>query len=153
MAVRMSANFAGEGLGYTLNGKMGPTLDSHRLIELARSQGGEGLQNKIVERLFLAYFTQGKDVSDRGVLVELASDVGVSGAEIFLASDDGKMEVVSAMRESQAMGVTGVPHFFFSYQANGMSEPMNFSLPGAQDVPVFEMVLKKLVTKSRDAKL
>ena len=55
----MQETFRGEGIdGYSLEGKVANTLDSHRLMELAAQQGGAPLQDKLVERLFTAYFTQ-----------------------------------------------------------------------------------------------
>ena len=49
--------FAKEGLSYTMEGKTGNTLNSHRLIALAGGQGPDK-QDKLVEALFRAYFTQ-----------------------------------------------------------------------------------------------
>lgn len=49
--------FAKEGLNYTMEGKTGNTLNSHRLIALAGQQGLDK-QDKLVELLFQAYFTQ-----------------------------------------------------------------------------------------------
>lgn len=49
--------FAKEGLNYSMEGKTGSTLNSHRLIALAGQQGLDR-QDKLVELLFRAYFTQ-----------------------------------------------------------------------------------------------
>lgn len=49
--------FAKEGLDYTMEGKTGNTLNSHRLIALAGQQGLDK-QDQLVELLFKAYFTQ-----------------------------------------------------------------------------------------------
>lgn len=49
--------FAKEGLSYTMDGQTGNTLNSHRLIALAGQQGLDK-QDKLVELLFTAYFTQ-----------------------------------------------------------------------------------------------
>lgn len=51
------------------------TLAAHRLIEVA---GRQGLGEEMAGRLFRAYFAEGRDVSDAGVLAELAAEVGVT---------------------------------------------------------------------------
>ena len=53
----MQETFAKEGLNYSMEGKTGSTLNSHRLIALAGRQGLDK-QDKLVELLFRAYFTQ-----------------------------------------------------------------------------------------------
>ena len=53
----MQETFAKEGLNYSMEGKTGNTLNSHRLIALAGQQGLDK-QDKLVELLFRAYFTQ-----------------------------------------------------------------------------------------------
>ncbi len=50
------------------------TLDAHRLIRWALSAG---VQGKVVDRLFKAYFTEGRDIGDRAVLVDIARDCGL----------------------------------------------------------------------------
>ena len=47
------------------------TLDAHRLIWLA---GREGMQDAVVEALFVAYFTQGRDIGDHDVLADCAAE-------------------------------------------------------------------------------
>ena len=49
--------FAKEGLNFSMEGKTGNTLNSHRLIALAGQQGLDK-QDKLVELLFKAYFTE-----------------------------------------------------------------------------------------------
>jgi predicted DsbA family dithiol-disulfide isomerase len=55
------------------------TLDAHRLIWLA---GREGMQDAVVEALFVAYFTQGRDVGDHAVLADCAAEVGMDRAAV-----------------------------------------------------------------------
>src|SRR3954466_1519161 len=47
------------------------TLDAHRLIRLA---GQEGIQDAVVEALFRAYFTEGRDISDRQTLLDVVAE-------------------------------------------------------------------------------
>ena len=53
----MQDTFAKEGLQYTMDGRTGSTINSHRLIHLAGQQS-TAKQDKLVEALFKAYFTQ-----------------------------------------------------------------------------------------------
>ncbi len=65
------------------------TFQAHRLIWLAEK---EGVQDKMVESLFRAYFTEGRDVGDLSVLVDLAVEAGITEdrARAFLQSFDGE---------------------------------------------------------------
>ena len=60
---------AGQGEGITFNfdkmDRTPNTLDAHRIIWLA---GERGVQDAVVEAMFLAYFTDGGDLSDRATL-------------------------------------------------------------------------------------
>ena len=87
------------------------TLDAHRLIWLAEPQGK---QNELVERLFQAYFTEGRDIGDAGVLADCADAVGVGGALSFLNSDTATAEILEIDRAVREAGVNGVPSFFLN---------------------------------------
>src|SRR5215467_5078372 len=51
------------------------TLDAHRLIAWAQAQGSA---EEVVERLFRAYFIEGRFLGDRDVLVTIAGEAGFS---------------------------------------------------------------------------
>lgn len=57
LAHALQETFAKEGLDYTMEGQTGNTLNSHRLIAFAGRQGPD-VQDRVVEELFKAYFTQ-----------------------------------------------------------------------------------------------
>ena len=61
------------------------TLDSHRLIRWAEA---DGVQDEVVERLFIAYFENGEDIGDIRVLADIADLCGMDGVEV--ARDAGK---------------------------------------------------------------
>src|ERR1700685_1425092 len=50
------------------------TLDAHRLIWLAEKHG---IQDGVVEALFLAYFTEGKDIGCRQTLLDVVGEAGL----------------------------------------------------------------------------
>ncbi len=86
------------------------TVDAHRLV---RWSAAEGVQDDMVERLFAAYFSEGLDVGDAGVLADLAADVGLDGATIAarLAGDEDRELVVAEIENAYRIGVSGVPCF------------------------------------------
>src|SRR5437764_752281 len=63
------------------------TLDAHRLIWLAEK---EGVQDAVVEALFWAYFTDGRDISNGQTLIDVVADAGLDRrkAEDVLNGDD-----------------------------------------------------------------
>ena len=73
---------------------------------------GSGREDDLVEWLLRAYFTEGRDISDVGVLDEIAAAVGLG---LGIASSlDGDDAAAAAVRELQAgaeaVGLRGVPH-------------------------------------------
>jgi predicted DsbA family dithiol-disulfide isomerase len=110
------------------------TLDSHRLIRWA---GGAGLQNEVVERLFTAYFEDGRDIGNRDVLTEIASDAGMDSALVAdLLEQDSDREIIE--REdalAHRMGISGVPTFIFENK---------YMISGAQDAETIASVMDKV---------
>ncbi|PWW22417.1 putative DsbA family dithiol-disulfide isomerase [Geodermatophilus normandii] len=112
---------AGEGLSYDLaNGVSGNTLLAHELTHLAAEHG---LQGEMEERLFAAYFTEGRPVFDVDSLAALAVEVGLDEAEVRAALADSRHRpaVLSDVATARALGATGVPFFVVDreYGASG----------------------------------
>jgi predicted DsbA family dithiol-disulfide isomerase len=109
------------------------TLDAHRLIRLTE---GHGVQGAVVEALFRAYFTEGRDISNRQTLLDVVAEAGLDRheAEALLNSDDG----LEAMEDGDALTrqfrVEGVPFFV----VNG-----TFTLSGAQHPDAFLDVFRQ----------
>ena len=74
MADALRSEGAAEGLTFAFDkiAKTPNTLDSHRLIRWA---GGQGVQGDVVERLFSAYFLDGRDI---GVLFDGPAPQGLA---------------------------------------------------------------------------
>ena len=87
------------------------TIDAHRLIWLA---GKEGVQDPVMEAVFAAYFTQGRDIGDATVLADCAATGGMDRDAVaeFLAGDVAAQEMRAADQAAREAGVNGVPSFF-----------------------------------------
>jgi predicted DsbA family dithiol-disulfide isomerase len=95
------------------------TLDAHRLIALAAK---EGIQDAIVEALFRGYFTEGRNIGDRAVLLDVVAEAGLDRgrAEAFLKNDGGIGDIRQEEAEARRLGVSGVPYFVINGKV-GMS--------------------------------
>jgi predicted DsbA family dithiol-disulfide isomerase len=89
------------------------TLDGHRLIAWAQEQGDAAT---LVERLFGAYFIEGRYIGDRNELARLAAEAGWSedDARAMLQSDALRDEIAGENREAVDVGIQGVPFFIFN---------------------------------------
>ncbi len=95
---------------YDLMTRTPNTLAAHRLAWAARDSG---LQDVLVEGLFRAYFTEGKDISDPIALAEITRTAGLGEGFADQALGDERtlrgVRVLEARAESVGLG--GVPHF------------------------------------------
>ena len=109
------------------------TLDAHRLIRWAASAG---VQAEVADRLFKAYFVEGRDIGDRAVLIEIAGECGLDANLVEkLLADGADVDLVrQEVEQAQAMGVSGVPFFIF----NG-----RIGVPGAQEPSVLRQAMEQ----------
>ena len=89
------------------------TMDAHRLLRWAQI---EGKQPEIAEALFMAYWSEGRDVGDHQVLAEVAAANGMNREKVLkaLGTDLDKNEVLKETTQAQQMGVTGVPTYIIN---------------------------------------
>ena len=113
------------------------TLDAHRLIHWAASAD---TQREVVDRLFRAYFAEGRDVGDRAVLLDIAAASGLDADIVAKLLEDGADAdaVRGEIAQAQTIGVTGVPFFIFAGR---------LGVPGAQDVSL----LRRAMAQARGA--
>lgn len=116
------------GLTYNLDkAVVANSFDAHRMIQLAKTKG---LGDEAEERLFFAYFTEGKDFGNLETLIELGQEIGLRKEEIIDAvnSDDYAYKVQQDIQEAQNIGVRGVPFFVFNrkYGISGAQPPQAF---------------------------
>lgn len=100
------------------------SLKCHRLIQFAKTKG---LGEKAEERLFYAYFTQGRNLSDVATLVEAGADIGLTETEVneALTNPLYRQKVESDSKEAQALRARGVPFFVINrtYAVAGAQQP------------------------------
>ena len=89
------------------------TVAAHRVIWLA---GRHGVQDAVVEALFHAYFTTGRDIGDHAALIEIAGHAGLdpTATAALLASDEGRREVLGEDEMARRSGLNGVPSFIMA---------------------------------------
>ena len=117
----------GKELGFSFNfsddSRMQNTFKAHQLIHFAAENG---LEEEMKLSLFKAYFTDGKDVNDQTVLVEIAEAIGLDRGEVEEVLQNGKY--AQAVREEEAIwmqrGIQSVPTFVIGNQGiAGAQEP------------------------------
>jgi predicted DsbA family dithiol-disulfide isomerase len=103
------------------------SFDAHRLIQMAKRHG---LGDEAEERLFRAYFTEGKDISDHLTLIVLANEIGLNGKQVkqMLDGDEFADEVRYEEKQARDIGINGVPFFVINdrYAVSGAREPEVF---------------------------
>lgn len=117
------------------------TLDAHRLLRWAMIEGPD-VQSRVTLALFKAYFEDGKDVGDRGVLLDIAEAAGMDRAVVTAlfaagADVDSVKEEIDMARQ---MGVTGVPCFIIDNK---------YAVMGAQTADVLVGALREVAALKR----
>jgi predicted DsbA family dithiol-disulfide isomerase len=121
------------------------TVNSHRLIAFA---GEHGVQDAVVEALFTAYFVEGSDIGDKGVLADIAAAAGLRRAEViaYLGGDENRARILAEDEHVRLMGVTGVPCFVIDerYAVSGAQSPEVF-------FQIFDLVREEKMPAPQDA--
>ena len=103
------------------------SLRAHRFLHLARQYGR---QNEAAERLFMAYFTEGKNIDDINILAEIGAAAGLEAGLVkkTLQGDAFTDAVRMDQLEAERQDVQGVPYFRFNdaYSVSGAMPPAVF---------------------------
>ena len=120
-------------------GRIYNTFDAHRLLHWAE---GEGKQRALKNALFAAYFTDGRDPSDHGVLADVAESVGLDAkrARQILASDEYAADVRAREQFYLRHGINAVPSVIINDR---------HLIQGGQPAEIFEQTLRQLATSSQ----
>jgi predicted DsbA family dithiol-disulfide isomerase len=117
------------------------TRDAHRLLHWADEAFGGAVQRTLKLALLKAYFTDGRNVSDRAVLLEVATTAGLPEAEAkaVLDSDRYAAEVQAAEAQVQAQGIHAVPAIVVNQR---------HLIQGGQSIEVFEKLLRQVLSEA-----
>ncbi len=112
------------------------TFDAHRLLHWAELESLDR-QRALKHALLRAYFTDGENVSDHGVLVRLAASAGLDAARAreVLASNAYADAVRERERHYTGQGIRAVPSVIFNDR---------HLVQGGQPVEAFERALRQL---------
>ena len=107
------------------------SVDAHRLVRYAARFARA---DEMVEALFSAHFTDGRDIGDHAVLVSIAQACGLDPAasKRFLAGDAEADAVHADNLRAHRLGINGVPCFVIAGR---------HAIAGAQEPEVIERLL------------
>ena len=139
LPVQKEAEAAGLSINFDRMERTPSTLDAHRLIHWAQI---EGRQTAVVSRLFKANFVEGQDISDHGVLADIAEGTGMDRAVIerLLASDADADDIRARDMDAREKGVNAVPTFVIANQ---------HVVPGAQPTDLWLKVIDEITEQLR----
>lgn len=135
----------GGALGITFNftdeSRIVNTFAAHQVLDRAQEYG---LQHPLKLALFDAHFTQGRDVSDVNVLVDVAKSVGLDGDAVaeVLASGSHAEQTRARQQFWKERGISGVPAMVFDGK---------YLLTGAQGADTYAQMLRTVLAEREAA--
>ena len=135
---RVSAAGRNAGLELNFDGilKQPNTLAAHALIAYAQAANDGAHADAVAERLFKAYFVDGKFIGDVEVLAAIAADCGLDAdATRSILTERATLDQIAAQDANmRQQGITGVPFFIFNQKV---------ALSGAQPPDVLLDAMEK----------
>ena len=131
---------ATEGIDFNLDIALrANTSRAHRLIALCQTTALD--HTKLKEQLMIAYFCDGKDISNKDVLTGIGINFGMNEAAVVqMFESDSSVELLNSnLERAHELGITAVPTYVFDEQ---------WSVPGAQDSEMFERIIRRLAEQS-----
>lgn len=113
------------------------TFKAHQLIHFAKQSGKQNLAKEV---LFRSHFTDGLNIDDTIVLIELGREIGLNSDDVkdLYKNERFADDVQTDIYEAQQVGVKGVPFFLFNSK---------YVVSGAQDSTVFLSALEQIKAK------
>ena len=129
------------GVGFAINtsaeSRIYNTFDAHRLLHWAKTLGR---QRELKHALLKANFTEGRNVSDRDVLVAIGASAGLDANQTRAVLESG--QYADDVREAEQLwlsrGIQGVP---------GIVIEGKWLISGGQPPEVFEQALRSIGTE------
>lgn len=131
----------GADLGFTFEmgkrSRVYNTFDAHRLLHWAEL---EGRQRDLNRALFTAYFTEGRNPSDREVLIDVATQAGLDPVRAREVLEAGRYADEVREREQfyGQQGIRAVPSVIIDDR---------YLIQGGQPVEVFEQALRQIASE------
>jgi predicted DsbA family dithiol-disulfide isomerase len=131
----------GADLGFTFEmgkrSRVYNTFDAHRLLHWAEL---EGRQHEMKRALFAAYFTEGRNPSDREVLIDVATQAGLDAVRAREVLESGRYADEVREREQfyGQQGIRAVPSVIVDNR---------YLIQGGQPVEVFEQALRQIASE------
>jgi predicted DsbA family dithiol-disulfide isomerase len=126
----MTSVATGEGITLKYGGKTGNSRLSHQLLLFAKTESLE-MQGKVAEEVFRKHFAEDGDITDVEMLVTAGVNCGLDEEKIraWLKDEEKAKAVDEEVEEVKALGVKGVPKFFFQGSkefVDGAGDAMDF---------------------------
>jgi predicted DsbA family dithiol-disulfide isomerase len=139
-AIRQRGADVGFEFGVGKRSRIYNTFDAHRLLHWAGLQG-DAAQRALKHALFKAYFTDGQNPGDHGVLAAAAVAAGLdeAGARAVLASDAYTDDVRQAQGFYHQQGISSVPAIIINDR---------HLISGGQPVELFERALRHIAEET-----
>ncbi|WP_201530997.1 MULTISPECIES: DsbA family protein [unclassified Psychrobacter] len=129
---------AGSEVGFQFNFtddlRMHNTFNLHQLLHWAEQQGR---MHELKQALFIAHFTDNRNLSDIKVLADIAAEIGLDGKEALTVLEDQRFanDVREVEQHWQRQGIQSVPAIIFNEQ---------HLVSGAQGVDNYVNILEQL---------
>ena len=138
--IRARAASVGIAMNQNADSRIYNTFDAHRLLDWARETAGEPTQKALKMALFDAYFTQGQNISDREILIDLVRKIGLDAeaASTLLMTDAYDKTVRSAEDFWRREGIHAVPAAII----NG-----RYIINGGQAPEAYEKALRSIIAE------
>jgi predicted DsbA family dithiol-disulfide isomerase len=141
---RSSMTEIGSDLGFefcfTNDMRMHNTFNLHQLLHWADQQGR---MHDVKQALFVAHFTNRRNLSDHSVLADVAAEVGLDRAEALAVLEDQRFATDVRTAESSwlSKGISGVPAMIFNHR---------HLVTGAQGVENYTRIVEQLVEEQTE---
>jgi len=116
--------------------------NSRKALEVTELARDDGLHAPVHERLMHAYWSEGADIGDDDVLLNIVAETGLDRAEMKAALDERRYadRVDASTREAQLNGIHAIPAFVLGKR---------LLVLGAQPHEVFEGAVEQLEATTR----
>ena len=137
MLEQVTSQAAGEGLSYDYDSLVvANSFSAHRLIHLARAEGGNAAADAAKEALLSAHFEKGRDIGSADTLAEIGGSIGVDPERVrsMLAGGEFTEDVQADIAQARSLGISGVPFFVLDDK---------YGISGAQPTDLFSSALEQ----------